>query len=95
MSIVPKYNMIKNIGFGEDATHTNLTFSKLSRKQKKMFYMSTYEIPFPLHEPKFIIPDKLYDKKYYAQIYPNFIVKIYRKLFVIFSKFKKKGGSVH
>lgn len=48
LCVVPKINMVRNIGFWEGATHTRDVFNK------KTFYMDD-EMPFPLIHPKFII----------------------------------------
>lgn len=51
VSINPKVNMVSNLGFASDATHTNTTKSKLSR-------MPRYDIDFPLNHPDLIQIDK-------------------------------------
>lgn len=47
LTILPSVNLISNIGFGEDATHTKgaSIYSK----------MKTYEVKFPLIHPKFFV----------------------------------------
>lgn len=57
LAIIPKYNLIKNIGFGEDATHTTYKYSELA-------YMTTHDISFPMKHPPFLIPNYEYDKKF-------------------------------
>jgi hypothetical protein len=51
--IVPKKNLIKNIGFGEEATHTK----KISNKHIK----ENEEIKFPLDHPDFLFVDRKQD----------------------------------
>lgn len=58
LSIIPKSNLIQNIGFDEFATHTN-TMDKFTPQ----YYG---EINSKLLHPKFIVPDIRYDK-YYAK----------------------------
>ena len=54
LSIVPNVNLVSNIGFGIDATHTKNSASNQA--------MKTHEkMNFPLNHPDFIYADKLYD----------------------------------
>jgi hypothetical protein len=57
MSIVPSVNLVKNIGFGPDATHTTTknTFSD----------MSTSDLTFPLRDNPFVVVDRQYDKEFF------------------------------
>ena len=54
LSIVPKHNLISNIGFNKDATHTKNSNSKYSN-------LKTGNITFPLHHPNKIECNKLFD----------------------------------
>ena len=56
ISIFPKYNLVTNIGFGPEATHTKNIKSKDSK-------IPFYELNFPLTHPKFLIRDKREEKK--------------------------------
>lgn len=61
LSIVPKYNLVENIGFGPDATHT---FSN-----KNYFDLAhTKELSFPLSHPPFIIKDTKSENKHYNKL---------------------------
>ncbi len=56
LCIVPEVNLVRNIGFGEDATHTfNLHDKKAKIKEQ--------EIAFPLRHPKFVIRDIESDRR--------------------------------
>lgn len=57
MSIVPSQNLVSNIGFGEDATHTKVISSDL--------LIPTYSISFPLKEPVGLTVDREYDQRLY------------------------------
>jgi len=59
ISIIPTVNLISNLGFGADATHTSDSNSKLSNMAKK-------EIDLDLIDPKIIMPNIIYDN-YNAQ----------------------------
>lgn len=57
LCIFPKVNLITNIGFGENATHTSFnTFSIASK-----------ELDFPLTHPAYIMPDVCFDKAFYGR----------------------------
>jgi len=63
LNIVPKYNMITNIGLGLDATHNVKNVRLLPHLTRRLFYMKRYEIEFPLIHPKYIIIDKKFEKE--------------------------------
>lgn len=50
LSILPNINLIKNIGFGIDATHTLLNNSELSN-------LENFDVVFPLEYPSFMMLD--------------------------------------
>jgi len=62
LAIVPKNNLVKNLGFGENATHTQNRNSSHSK-------MEAAEIEFPLNHPPFMIRDLVSDNRYFQ----NFI----------------------
>ena len=45
LAIIPKVNLVSNIGFGESATHT-------TDKQSNIANLPTYELEFPLRHPE-------------------------------------------
>jgi len=55
LTIFPQVNLISNIGFGENATHTSGMNAKLTDKN----------LEFPLRHPKYVMPDMLFDKAFY------------------------------
>lgn len=54
LNIVPTKNMISNIGFGVDAVHSG-DFDLMPKGVRKIFFMKTHEIDFPLKHPKYVI----------------------------------------
>jgi hypothetical protein len=54
LSIQPKCNLVTNIGFGPEATHT----TKWSRHAES----KVESMPFPLNHPTFTVPDDLADE---------------------------------
>ncbi len=61
LSIVPNYNLIKNIGFGQEATRTTSTFDKRAN-------LTIEKMNFPIKHPDFIVRDKISDDKYFNNI---------------------------
>ena len=67
LAIVPNRNLVKNLGFGEGATHTvngSGEFNKLEAQ----------ELNFPLQHPPFVIRDIESDKKYFNRFIKNVIL---------------------
>lgn len=58
LTIIPSVNLVTNIGFGEDATHT--------KKISDQANIETQKMTFPLNHPPYMIRNKLADQ--YAQI---------------------------
>ena len=66
LAIVPNTNLVKNLGFGDDATHT-------VNGTNEMTSMEAREIEFPLRHPTFIIRDTISDKKYFSRFMKDVI----------------------
>lgn len=62
LQIIPKKNMISNIGCTKDATHAD-KLELLPKKFRQIFQMKTYEPQFPLKHAKYVIPDVEYEIK--------------------------------
>ena len=77
IAIVPAKNLVCNIGFGEDATHT---FDVNSRFNK----ISIQEMVFPLNYPTYIALDKDLEKELIDAHYPP------RKKRIVVDKIKSK-----
>jgi hypothetical protein len=79
LAIVPNTNLVKNIGFGELATHTTNANSTRG-------FLDASDIEFPLRHPPFMIRDAISDKKYFKILMKdNFLSKM-KSLFSV-SKF--------
>lgn len=75
LSITPSVNLVTNIGFGNDATHTN-DMSETS--------IPIYKMKFPLSHPKCILPDTQFDIEmtklvYNARTIPDKILRKVKK----------------
>lgn len=80
LQIIPKKNMICNIGATEDSTHAD-ELNLMPRKIRKIFNMETYELDFPLKHPKYVIPDVEYEKKRNKVMAYNYPVrKFFRRI---------------
>ncbi|GCL41811.1 glycosyltransferase family 2 protein [Dolichospermum planctonicum] len=64
LSIVPSVNLISNIGFGNDATHTKSADSAVAN-------IKSTEIEFPLKINKFTVVDRDYDRKLFHKLIKN------------------------
>ena len=60
--------MIKNLGFGEDATHT---ISANDERQKN----EAHDMSFPLTHPNFIIRDIKADRRYFKVFFEKIILR--------------------
>lgn len=58
MSVVPAQNLVTNIGYGEDATHTNQTDNPKGGVQN-------YSMSFPVEERDIVAVDRKYDRAYH------------------------------
>lgn len=79
LTIIPSVNLVTNIGFNPDATHTVNIYS--SHNQAKNF-----ELSFPLVHPDFVIHNKvLDDKNIELEFLPSIKRRIINKLTKIFN----------
>src|SRR5882762_1833703 len=73
LAIVPNTNLVKNLGFGELATHTKNGNSTRAN-------MEALDIEFPLRDPPFMIRDMESDKKYFNVLMKDNIIYKLRTL---------------
>lgn len=86
LNIVPKKNMICNIGHGEGNTHFSDDIRKLPKTVQKMFNMKTYDLEMPIKHPKYLIEDKNYEKLLYKIMGRGIVAKVFRRFEVIIRK---------
>ena len=60
--IIPKYNMINNIGCTPNGAHAT-EYKLMPRGVRQVFNMKTFEYDLPLKHPKYVIADLEYSKK--------------------------------
>ncbi len=91
LSIVPRTNLIHNIGVGESSTHANSNIS--SKWQKGMLhFIPTEPIESPLIHPDFVMCDTEYDDtvdKIWG--YPNPILKQFGRVKRLLKRIFKRG----
>lgn len=64
LNIIPKRNMISNVGLTPDAVHTvGANLLHLPRKIRTLYYAKTYDVVFPLRHPKYLANDRKYVKQ--------------------------------
>ena len=72
LSITPRVNMVKNIGFGADATHCN--------NNSPFANIEMHEITLPLSHPQYVLRDKRYDMNYNKLYVPSTKKSIYERM---------------
>ena len=82
MVIVPKENMITNIGVGATSTHAK---KAKNNKNTGFFNISSHEINEIKHPPYMLI-DKMYDDRVYKICYPSFFRKNWERFLRIILK---------
>jgi len=92
LNIVPKKNMVCNIGYGEGNTHFGNNIKLLPKAIQKLFNMKIYELDLPLKHPKYVLEDTIYEKKIKQILGRNLFRRVFRKIEVISRKlfFKTK-----
>ncbi len=63
LQIVPRVNMITNIGTVKGATNGDGTLRAIPKKTQRIFLAKRYEIKFPLHHPLYVIKDVIFQEK--------------------------------
>lgn len=63
LAIIPKYNLVTNVGLTQNSTHSNTRKKYLPKATQRLFDMKTYELNFPLIHPEHIIVNESYVKK--------------------------------
>lgn len=76
VNIIPKYNMITNIGVGAETTHGHADIRRYPKRAQYFMHKKRYEIEFPLKHPKYIIADKTYEKKMVLNIWQKILIKL-------------------
>lgn len=94
--VVPKYNLISNVGASGESTHSS-EMRLIPRRVRRLFLMKRYEIEFPLKHPRYVIRDRSFEKETIRTRTPRFVDRIERLFLLVrhgeFSRiFKKLRG---
>ena len=100
--IIPKYNMMSNVGCTENSEHA-AEYKLLPRGIRRIFNTKTYEYQFPLKHPKYVIADEDYlkleedilcynrpVKKFFRKIEASLLLICHRGIRGLFKKAKAK-----
>lgn len=85
LTIVPKRNMINNVGVIDDSTHFSGNIAMLPKGYRRVFTMNRYEIESAIRHPKYVIEYVEYKERSYrikAWGYP--CIKLYRFIETLF-----------
>ena len=83
LAIVPKVNLVSNIGAGEGATN-------MRKKWHKFSNLKRYKMNFPLVHPPKIVPDEIIDKfveKYSLTPFKPYLIKVFLYLSWLLKRF--------
>ncbi len=84
LNIIPNTNLISNLGFDENATHTRDSLNPLSKQ-------ICQEILFPLNHPQFFIHDNVSERKvFYKRVYSPFTLRWERKIKKFLREYKNQ-----
>ena len=86
LCIVPRSNLIYNIGCGPGSTHTE-SMQSSKWKPGQILFMPTTKMEFPLKHPKYVICDRNYDKKAMKMLFHRSLLKrVIKKLIRMMKK---------
>ena len=63
LNIVPKYNLIRNIGMSENGANSVSLIQFMPKGLRSLYYMRTYSFDFPLKHPKYVVNDLEFKKR--------------------------------
>ena len=82
LAIIPKQNLIHNIGVGPLSTHAQKKKVNMWRKYKCIEFMPTHELDFPIKHPPFCACDIEYHQMVYKCFGGNLIKSVLHKILV-------------
>lgn len=65
LNIVPSRNLIKNVGLGENSTHSNNRIQNIPATLRVAFYRDSEEMEFPLKHPRYVIDNVQYKEDFF------------------------------
>lgn len=67
LAIMPKHNLINNIGLTANSTHYTANEKTTPRGLRKIFTMKRFELSFPLKHPRYVIDNVAYKERLYRR----------------------------
>lgn len=83
-AIIPKKNLVCNVGVTADATHCNVANIALLPRSARAFFLPSRSLQFPLKHPNAILPDGQYTREAAKLALPCFWKKILNYAEMIF-----------
>lgn len=80
VNIVPKYNMITNVGIDAVSTHSVSDIRMHPTEIQKLFWKKRNEINFPLKHPQYLLIDQEYDIKYHKNFFHKIKLLLEKKI---------------
>lgn len=80
VTIVPAVNMISNVGLTCESTHASSNIKMIPKGLRKVFFMKTHEIAFPIKHPQCVYCDDLFDRKVWTLMGMPRHITIHRKI---------------
>lgn len=65
LAIMPKRNLINNVGLMPDSVHYSATLKTTPRKQRRIYTMKRFELDFPLRHPRYVTENAAYKERLY------------------------------
>lgn len=78
LNIVPKVNLIKNIGL--TGVHSKGISEKIPKSLRLIYNAPVYSLEFPLQHPRYVIDDTVYANRQEAVMKTNIVKKIFNRL---------------
>lgn len=83
LSIVPKYNLIKDIGISENSANSVASIKLIPRGLRRVYRLDHERMPVNVKHPKYIVSDVEYDKHVRKIMGGGWCRTVYRKLEVL------------
>jgi len=81
LNIIPRKNLISNIGMSDDGANSVSSIKFMAKGLRRLYFMKTYTLDFPLKHPKYVVNDLFFKQKLDRLMgdgYP--VVKFYRTI---------------
>lgn len=94
VTIVPSVNMVSNVGLTCESTHASANIKMIPKGLRRVFFMKTHEMAFPLKHPNCMYCDDEFDRKVWAVMGMPLRIALHRKFSsisrrIIFGGFKE------